>query len=169
MKRHAMGKDFDLLARLAVFARAHSIPLTEPDIAERFAADVVPRVRAAVQDRNLIYGMRTERLFEALVISLGTFRVFKSEDNGVVHGAEGFRAPDFRVVMDNGEQWLIEVKNVHCDDPSDQVHEMDPAYFASLRRYCDAVGVPLLVAHFWVSLGHVDTRRGRALRNERRR
>lgn len=144
-----MGKDFDLLTQLAAFARANGISLTEPDIAERFAADVVPRARAAVQDRNLVYGMRTERLFEAMVISLGKFRLFKSEDNGVVHGAEGFRAPDFRVVMENGEQWLIEVKNVHRDDPSDQVHEMEPGYFASLRRYCDAVRVPLLIAHFW--------------------
>jgi hypothetical protein len=153
MERQAMGKDFDLLAQLAVFARANGVPFTEPDIAEQFAADIAPRLRAAIQDRNLVYGMRTERLFEAMVISLGKFRLFKSEDNGAIHGAEEFRAPDFRVVMENGEQWLIEVKNVHRDDPLDQVHEMQPDYFASLRRYCDAVGVPLLVAHFWSRWG----------------
>lgn len=153
VKREAMGKDFDLLAQLAAFARTKGISLTEPDIAEQFAADIAPRLRAAVQDRNLVYGMRTERLFEAMVISLGKFRLFKREDNGAVHGAEGFRAPDFRVVMENGKQWLIEVKNVHRDNPFDQVHEMEPDYFASLRRYCDAVGVPLLVAHFWSRWG----------------
>ncbi|MER8808251.1 hypothetical protein [Mesorhizobium australicum] len=148
-----MAKDFDLLAQLAAFARRHDIPLTDPDIAERFAADIAPRLRAAIKDRNLVYGMRAERLFEAMVVSLGKFRLFKSEDNGVVHGAESFRAPDFRVVMENGEQWLIEVKNVHRADPFDQVDEQGAAYLASLRRYSDAVGVPLLIAHFWSRWG----------------
>lgn len=148
-----MGKDIDLLAQLAAFARANDIPLTDPDIADRFAADMAPRLRAAIKDRNLVYGMRAERLFEAMVVSLGKFRLFKTEDNGVVHGAEQFRAPDFRVVTEGGQQWLIEVKNVHRADPFDQVDEQGPAYMASLRRYSDAVGVPLLVAHFWSRWG----------------
>jgi hypothetical protein len=148
-----MGKDIDLLAQLAAFARANDIPLTDPDITDRFAADMAPRLQAAIKDRNLVYGMRAERLFDAMVVSLGKFRLFKSEDNGVVHGAEHFRAPDFRVVMKAGQQWLIEVKNVHRADPFDQVDEQGPAYMASLRRYSDAVGVPLLVAHFWSRWG----------------
>lgn len=152
-KGDEVAKDFDLLAQLAAFARANDVPLTDPDIAERFAADIAPRLREAIKDRNLMYGMRAERLFEAMVVSLGKFRLFKSEDNGVTHGAEGFRAPDFRVVMENGQQWLVEVKNVHRADPFDQVDEQSPAYLASLRRYSDAVGVPLLIAHFWSRWG----------------
>lgn len=148
-----MGKDFDLLAQLGAFARANDIPLTDPNIMDRFAADIGPRLQAAIRDRNLVYGMRTERLFEAMVVSLGKFRLFKCEDNGVVHSSQGFRAPDFRVVMENGEQWLIEVKNVHRTDPSDQVDEQQPAYLATLRRYNEAVGVPLLIAHFWSRWG----------------
>ncbi|WP_118137684.1 hypothetical protein [Oceanicella sp. SM1341] len=148
-----MGKDIDLLAQLAAFARANDIPLTDAGIADRFAADMAPRLRAAIKDRNLVYGMRAERLFEAMVVSLGKFRLLKTEDNGVVHGAEQFRAPDFRVVTEGGQQWLIEVKNVHRADPFDQVDEQGPAYMASLRRYSDAVGVPLLVAHFWSRWG----------------
>lgn len=148
-----MGKDFDLLTQLATFAREKDIPLTDPDITERFATDIGLRLRAAINDRNLMFGMRTERLFEAMVVSLGNFRLFKSEDNGVVHGAEGFRAPDFRIVLRSGEQWLVEVKNVHRDDAFDQVSEMDSAYLTSLRRYSDAVGVPLFVAHFWSKWG----------------
>ena len=148
-----MGKDFELLTQLAAFARANDVPLTDPSITERFAANLLPRLRAAIKDRNLVYGMRTERLFEAMVVSLGKFRLFKSEDNGIVHGAQKFRAPDFRVVMENGEQWLIEVKNVHRADPFDQLDEQGAAYLASLRRYSDAVGVPLLIAHFWSRWG----------------
>ncbi|MBY5645562.1 hypothetical protein [Rhizobium leguminosarum] len=148
-----MSKDFDLLTQLASFAREKDIPLTDPNITEQFTAAMEPRLRAAINDRNLMFGMRTERLFEAMVVSLGKYRLFKSEDNGVVHGAEGFRAPDFRIVLLSGEQWLIEAKNVHRADPLDQVSEMDLAYLASLRSYSDAVGVPLLFAHFWSTWG----------------
>lgn len=148
-----MTKDFDLLAQLAAFGRANGIPLTEPDIADRFAADAAVRLRAAVGDRNLVYGMRTERLFEALVITLGKYRLLKSEDNGRVHCSDGLRAPDFRVVLQDGKQWLVEVKNVHREDPLDQVHTMEPGYLASLQGYAQAVGVPLFVAHFWSTWG----------------
>jgi hypothetical protein len=146
-------KDFDLLEQFAKFAHAKNLDFTNPDSADLFAADIKPRMQKAVKDRNLIYGMRTERLFEAMVVSLGKFRLFKSEDDGIVHGSELFRAPDFRIVLESGAQWLIEVKNVHRDDPLDQVSEMDPEYYATLQRYSDTVGVPLLVAHFWSKWG----------------
>ncbi|HBM12933.1 MAG TPA: hypothetical protein DD390_09570, partial [Rhodospirillaceae bacterium] len=105
-------KAFDLLASVAAFARKHAIPLNDPLLVERFIADAAPKLKEALADRTLIYGSRTERLFEATVLSLGRFRLLKIEDVGRVHAAETCRAPDFRVVLDDGEQWLVEVKNV---------------------------------------------------------
>jgi len=148
-----MAKDIDLLTLLARYSRANGLRLTELATADRFAADALQRLRIATGDQRLIFGIRTERMFEAMILSLGRFRLLKSEDNGVVHSAEEFRAPDFRIVTHDGEQWLIEVKNVHRDDPLEQVSEMDPAYFASLRGYSNAVRSPLLVAHFWSRWG----------------
>ncbi|MDP5281412.1 hypothetical protein Q9Q95_20975 [Sphingomonas sp. DG1-23] len=148
-----MAKDFDLLTQLARFAHANDVALSEPELIERFTADAVPRLQSAIKDRDLVFGMRTERLFEAMVISLGGFRMLKSEDTGSVHGTEKLRTPDFRIVLENGEQWLVEVKNVHREDPSDQVHKMGPTYLRSLQLYADLVGAKLLVAHFWSRWG----------------
>ena len=57
-----MGKDFNLLAQLVAFARANDVTLIDPNITERLAADIAPRLQGAIKDRSLVYGMRTERL-----------------------------------------------------------------------------------------------------------
>lgn len=142
-------KAFDLLALVATFAQQHNLGLNDPALVERFLADASPRLKTALADPALIHGVRTERMFEAMVLSLGQFRMFKTEDIGRVHSATSYRAPDFRVVLDDGEQWLIEVKNVRCENPSKQRTTMSAAYLTSLQAYADAVGVPLRLAIYW--------------------
>lgn len=142
-------KAFALLASVASFARERGIALNEPTLVEKFMTDAEPRLKEALGDHTLIHGSRTERLFEATVLSLGRFRLLKTEDVGRVHASKHYRAPDFRVVLDDGEQWLVEVKNVRSEDPHKQQTRMSAAYFASLQSYSDAVGVPLKLAIFW--------------------
>lgn len=107
-------KAFDLLASVAVFARRNGIALDNP---------------------TLIHSSRVERVFEATVLSLGGFKLLKTEDVGRVHAAETLRAPDFRIVLDDGEQWLVEVKNVRSREPFKQELRMSQKYL-SPRRPC---------------------------------
>ncbi|BAM91971.1 hypothetical protein S58_59950 [Bradyrhizobium oligotrophicum S58] len=78
-------------------------------------------------------------MFEVMVLSLGRFRLFKTEDVGRVHAATSFRAADYRVVLDDGDQWLVEVKNARCENPQKQRTTMSAAYLALLQAYADAV------------------------------
>lgn len=142
-------KAFDLLASVAAFARDHDIALNDPSLVERFIADATPRLKEALADPALIHGSRTERLFEATILSLGHFKLLKSEDVGRVHAAVTCRAPDFRVVLDDGVQWLVEVKNVRSKEPFKQETRMSAAYLASLKTYAEMVGTPLKLAIFW--------------------
>ncbi|MFK4654196.1 hypothetical protein ABIF97_004130 [Bradyrhizobium japonicum] len=142
-------KEFDLLASVATFSRARGIALNDPTLIAQFIADAEPRLKAALSDPTLIHGSRTERLFEATVLSLGKFRLLKTEDVGRVHAAQTCRAPDFRVVLDDGGQWLIEVKSVRSKDPFRQETRMSAAYLASLQSYADMVATPLKLAIFW--------------------
>lgn len=142
-------KDFDLLAVAAAFAKRKGLALNDPAFIEAFLADAGPRLKDALGDSPLLYGQRTERLFEATVVSLGRYRLLKAEDNGRVHAAETLRAPDFRIVLDDGDQWLVEVKNVHGEDPMVQRTRLSAAYLASLRAYADAVDAPLRIAIYW--------------------
>lgn len=162
-------KAFDLLASVAAFARDHAIALNDPSLVERFVADATPKLKEALADPTLIYGSRTERLFEATVLSLGRFRLLKTEDIGRVHAADVSRAPDFRIVLDDGEQWLVEVKNVRSQEPFKQDTRMSAAYLASLQTYADMVGTPLKLAIFWVALEHLDGHFAGPLSSSKRR
>ncbi|MDX3809044.1 MAG: hypothetical protein QHC89_22005, partial [Bosea sp. (in: a-proteobacteria)] len=142
-------KAFDLLASVAAFARENGIALNDPSLVARFITDAERRLKAALSDPTLIHGSRTERLFEATLLSLGKFRLLKTEDVGRVHAADICRAPDFRVVLEDGEQWLVEVENVRCKEPFKQETRMSAAYLASLQSYADTVGAPLKLAIFW--------------------
>jgi len=143
------AKPFDLLGLLAAFARTHELALDDPTLIERFSADAARRLQTALKDPALLHGARTERLFEAMILSLGRFKLFKAEDIGRVHPAGLYRAPDFRVVLEDGEQWLIEVKNVRRPNPNEQHTTLTAPYLKSLRAYCEAVGAPLRIALFW--------------------
>lgn len=142
-------KDFDLLAVAATFAKRKGVALNDPAFIEEFLADAGPRLKDALDDNPLLHGQRAERLFEATVVSLGQYRLLKAEDNGRVHATETLRAPDFRIVLDDGDQWLVEVKNVRREDPMAQRTRLSATYLASLRAYADMVGAPLRIAIYW--------------------
>ncbi|WP_426137287.1 hypothetical protein [Phyllobacterium sp. SL163] len=156
------------MASVAVFARKNGIKLNDPTLVDRFMADAAPRLREALADPALIHGSRVERLFEATVLSLGQFKLLKTEDVGRVHAAETLRAPDFRIVLDDGGQWLVEVKNVRSTNPSRQELRMSRKYLESVQSYADAVGTPLKLAIYWsawrfwsvISPEHFRTRSG---------
>ncbi|PZU66721.1 hypothetical protein [Sphingobium sp.] len=145
----AQPKPFDLLASLAAFAQREEIALNDPTLIDRFMTDARPRLETALSDATLIHGSRTERLFEATVLTLGRYRMLKTEDIGRVHSPAKARAPDFRVVLDDAEQWLVEVKNVRSSKPFKQCSTMSAAYLRSLQTYADMVCAPLKLAIFW--------------------
>ena len=105
-----MGKDNELLLDYARFAYANCLAINNAETPQKFISELVPRLNTAIADQNLIYGLRTEHLFEAMIRSFAQFRVFKHEDNGTVYGTGKLRVPDFRIVLDDGRQWLIEGK-----------------------------------------------------------
>ncbi|MGY3595743.1 hypothetical protein ACVIGB_003792 [Bradyrhizobium sp. USDA 4341] len=62
-------KAFDLLALAAGFAQRHGLSLNYPASAEKFLADAAPRLKAALADPTLLHSSRTERMFEATLLS----------------------------------------------------------------------------------------------------
>ncbi len=91
--------------------------ITVQDLQRRQAA--VDRLKAGM-DESLanearLHGWRVQNLFEAMIICLGSIRLITTEDAGSYYYDEGVGAvkpPDFRVVRSDGQQVLIEVKNL---------------------------------------------------------
>ena len=61
---------FDLLAELARFGAAHRVSLRDRATLRVFASSVRKTLDDALANPALLYGQRTEAMFEAMVISL---------------------------------------------------------------------------------------------------
>ena len=74
----------------------------------------------------------------------------KAEDGGRIYPNECYLAPDFRVVLLDGTQWLIEVKNAYIGEPFPQKRRfMTQAYREKLENYAAATGGKLKLAVYW--------------------
>ncbi|MEU3290440.1 hypothetical protein [Streptomyces longwoodensis] len=100
-----------------------------------------------------LQGWQTQYAFEAVVVALGSVRLIKTEDSGLFYfdDADGdLQPPDFRIVLKDGTQLLIEVKNVAPNGLETKVRAKD---MAATRNYARATGGRLLYAHFWSRMG----------------
>ena len=88
-------------------------------------------------------------MFEALIVSLGDYKLLKIDDSGRVHPEGSYTAPDFRIVLTDGRQWLIEVKNFYEPDPFRQQLRLRKVDVEKLAAYAETVGCPLRFALYW--------------------
>lgn len=145
-----MVKPFNLFAEFGKFGLTEKISIRDPNARLAFSAHVERSIDQALADQNLIHGQRAETMFEAMLVSLDEYALLKSEDSGVVYPADKFIVPDFRVVLKDGVQWLVEVKNVYIDDASAQSRRlMNPSYREKLTAYASATGGQLKLAIYW--------------------
>lgn len=143
-------KPFDLLAEFGKFGLEHKLDLTDAETRAAFGSHVAEAVDRALADPALLHGQRTEAMFEALLVSLGDFKLLKPEDGGRLISDEPLRVPDFRVVLTAGEQWLVEVKNVYEENPLRQRRKvMTRRYREELEAFAAATGAELKLAIFW--------------------
>lgn len=139
----------DPLSLFARFGREQRVSLRDPKSLELFSGFVKQWVAEALDNDALLHGQRTQNMFEALVISLGHYKLLKVEDTGRVHPEGKFVAPDFRVVLDDGRQWLVEVKNVYDREPSRQRLRLREIDITQRVDYAAAMGCPLKLALYW--------------------
>jgi hypothetical protein len=96
-----------------------------------------------------LHGWRVERMFQAVIVALGSVRLIKTEDAGEFYfddSGGSVDPPDFRVVRNDGEQVLVEVKNVA---PRATRWQMRKKEYVAQLRYAELTGARLVFAHYW--------------------
>ena len=134
----------------AKFCAKNRISFNDPKTTEQFITYVRNAIKNAQSDQILLHGQRTQTMFERLLLSLSSFTLLKYEDMGHVYPKNQFKIPDFRVVLSDGTQWLIEVKNVYEEDPLQQKRKLlNSSYREKLEAYASATGGQLKLAIYW--------------------
>lgn len=140
---------YDLLPIFARFGREENLSLRDSNAVTSFLRRVEASVLGALESDSFLHGQRTQNMFEALIVSLGRYHLLKLEDAGRVHPFGTYTAPDFRVILEDGTHWLIEVKNVYEQDPSNQRFSIKLDYLAKLQQYAAEFTCPLKLALYW--------------------
>jgi hypothetical protein len=98
-----------------------------------------------------LHGWRVQAMFESMILGLGSVRLLSSEDEGDCHfdDADGrVKPPDFRLVTNDSEHLLIEVKNV-APRQAFARHTMPVSELEGMQRYAEWTQARLTIAHYW--------------------
>jgi hypothetical protein len=144
---------FDLFAAYARYSSEQKVALHKANAVDDFAAYVRKQVADGLADPIVIHGQRTQNMFEAMIVGFGGYRLLKQEDAGSVHPQKTFEIPDFRIILTNGEQLLIEVKNHYGKDPFKLDVKFRRDYLERMSAYSKLVGCQLRIAIYWSRWG----------------
>lgn len=144
---------FDSFDLLAQYAQGRQLSLRDNATIDRFLADIRDANERRLSNDAFVHGRRVEAMFESIVASLGRVALLKQEDAGeMFYTGPELVMPDFRVVTEAREQFLIEVKNHYqkLATFSGQMERID--YLDKLSRYAALTGAHLLFATYWTQL-----------------
>jgi hypothetical protein len=151
LKRERKPTKFDALSVFAAWGQDEHLAITHKDAVSRFARFLEQSLNESLQSDTLLYGNRTQALFEAVVANLGAVQLVKSEDNGDIYNADStLEIPDTRIVLADGRNLLVETKNHHR--ALNKPYRMKEWCLNGLTRYAKLVGCELRIAIFWSML-----------------
>ncbi len=108
---------------------------------------VLTRIRELTQlNPILMHGKRVEAMFAFVAAALGKCSAIREEDVGAVFAAEDVQPPDYRVVLLDGAELLIEVKNCH---EATKPLRLKTDYVKRLANYGKLFDRPVKLAIYW--------------------
>lgn len=142
-------KKFEVLDLYTTFARLEGYRLNEIKDQEAFLDTVSASLKSSHANPNLLHGKRAEAMFAHVAGALGHCVAIKTEDAGDLFVDDmNVQAPDYRIVLTDRSQLLIEVKNCHIKKP-DKPFSLDKDYVGKLQQYADLFNVPLKFAIYF--------------------
>lgn len=143
---------FDIFDAFAAFGQQEKVSLRDPAAASGFVDRARASVERSLSNEALLHGLRTESMFEAMTASLGAAEIIKQEDAGRIYVSNTrLNVPDFRLVLRDGSQMLVEVKNFYQGhgEKARRPFELDRDYLEGLTLYADAMKCTLFIAVHW--------------------
>ncbi len=140
---------FDAIELYTAVARERGYELNSPGDLDEFMNALSTSLRASQTNPSLLHGKRVEAMFGIVAGALGRCRLIKQEDGGAIFSTtETLIAPDYRVVLADGNAMLVEVKNFHMKSLS-KVFSIPQKTMHGLEEYAELNGLPLKIAVYF--------------------
>ena len=108
-------------------------------------------ISESLNNQRRLHGRWAQDLFEAVAVSLDSIRLIKEEDSGRLYYDQeqpDLRLPDFRLILNDGRQLLVEVKNV-APSGIRRNQKLRSRDVGAAREYSRLTRADLYYAHFW--------------------
>ena len=146
LKRDPMR--FDVLDLFDSIGRSKKFVLGKSEDNASFVQLISESLAGANTD-SMIYGRRTEAMFSYVAASLGKCLLIKKEDAGdVISSSLDIIIPDYRIVLEDGSQLLVEVKNYRQQSAYDD-YTIKTEYLDRIIRYAQIIDSELYFAIYW--------------------
>jgi hypothetical protein len=138
----------DALSVFAAWAQRNRVAITQADAVQLFAESLQTSLKESLDSDTMLFGGRTQAMFEAVVANLGAVHLVKTEDNGDLYTTgQDIKIPDTRIVLSDGRNLLVEVKNNH-QDPT-KPFRVPLRSVEQWERYAQLVKADLRIAIYW--------------------
>jgi len=140
---------FEVIDLFTALGREHGYKLSVEADTDDFIERIGNSLKASKDNPNLLHGKRVESLFAHVAGALGNCRLIKQEDSGEAFTTEqDIQAPDYKVVLNDGSQYFIEVKNCHFPNIKSP-YPFKKDYLRKVENYADLHNTPLLFAVYF--------------------
>lgn len=140
---------FDVIEVFAAFSREHGYNIRSAEDTETFLQQFRESLKASQENLILLHGKRIEACFGQVAAGLHGCSIIKNEDTGdVISDDADMLLPDYRLVLKDGRQIFVEVKNCNLPNPTSK-YLLHNDYVAKLQRYSSLNGVPLYFAIYY--------------------
>lgn len=149
-KRRSGPHPGSVLELADAIGREERLSLSDKGFVKKVGGRIRRLIEQARANPAYVHGRRTELMFGYLAASLGACKAIKREDAGelISLGDADVLIPDYRLLLRDGSQQLVEVKNCHHADGSKELR-LREGDVARLRAYADLFGLPLRFAIYW--------------------
>lgn len=140
---------FEVIDLFTAIGREHSYKLSVKEDTKDFIWRIRKSLKSSQVNFNLIHGKRIESLFAHVAGALGNCRLIKQEDSGQTFSSEqDIQPPDYKVILNNGTQLFIEVKNCHFANFKSP-YPFKKSYLEKVERYAELNAIPLMFAVYY--------------------
>lgn len=140
---------FEVLELFSMMAAEHGYDLKDSFDQSDFIKRVSSSIESSKKNDITIFGKRAESLFAYVAGALGKVKLLKQEDSGDLYfSEEEMLAPDYRLIMNDGFQFFVEVKNCHYENP-EKLFSIKKDYYNKLSTYADLNRLDLKIAIYF--------------------
>jgi Holliday junction resolvase len=140
---------FDVLELFSSMATTNGYKINNLSSVEEFISCVKSSIEESAKNDITKFGKRIESQFAYVVGALGKTRLLKQEDSGNIYYVDDeIIAPDYKVILNDDSQILIEVKNFYSNDLTKEF-TLEKDYYIKLQKYSDINKISLKFAIYF--------------------